>query len=77
LQLSDQWWLSIPLLLVGTLAFLSIGLLVGAVAKTEEAAGATANFVVLPMVFLSGSFSPSPSCPPGCRPPARPYRCAT
>jgi ABC-2 type transport system permease protein len=56
LRLSAQWWLAIPLLAIGTLAFLSIGLLVGAVARTEEAAGALANFVVLPMAFLSGSF---------------------
>ena len=56
LQLSDQWWLAIPLLLVGTISCLSIGLLVGAVARTEEAAGALANFVTLPMAFLSGSF---------------------
>jgi hypothetical protein len=34
----------------------SIGLLVGAVARTEEAATAMANLVVLPMAFLSGSF---------------------
>jgi ABC-2 type transport system permease protein len=56
LQLAERWWLAIPLLVAGTLSFLSIGLLVGAVAKTEEAAGALANFVVLPMAFLSGSF---------------------
>lgn len=56
LKLSDQWWLAIPFLLVGTLSCLSIGLLVGAVAKTEEAAQAMANFVVLPMAFLSGTF---------------------
>jgi ABC-2 type transport system permease protein len=56
LQLSDSWWLAIPLLLAGTLAFLSIGLLVGAIAKTEEAASAMANFIVLPMAFLSGTF---------------------
>ena len=56
LQLSDQWWLAIPLLLVGTISCLSIGLLVGAVARTEESAGALANFVTLPMAFLSGSF---------------------
>ena len=64
LQLSAQWWLAIPLLLVGTLSFLSIGLLVGAIAKTEEAAGAIANFVVLPMVFLSGNFFPVSQLPP-------------
>jgi ABC-2 type transport system permease protein len=56
LRLTGQWWWSIPLLAVGTLAFLSIGLLVGAVAKTEEAASALANFLVLPMAFLSGTF---------------------
>lgn len=56
LRLSDQWWLAIPLLVAGTLSFLSIGLLVGAVARTEEAAGALADFVVLPMAFLSGGF---------------------
>jgi ABC-2 type transport system permease protein len=56
LKLSGSWWLAIPLLLVGTLAFLSVGLLVGAIAKTEEAASAMANFVVLPMAFLSGTF---------------------
>jgi ABC-2 type transport system permease protein len=54
LRLSAQWWLAIPLPAVGTLAFLSIGLLVGTVARTEEAAAAVANFVVLPMAFLSG-----------------------
>ncbi len=56
LQLSGSWWLVLPLLVAGTLSFLSIGLLVGAIAKTEEAATAMANFVVLPMAFLSGSF---------------------
>lgn len=56
LQLSGQWWLMVPVLLAGTLAFLAIGLLVGAVSKTEEAATAIANFVVLPMAFLSGTF---------------------
>jgi len=56
LRLSGQWWLAIPLLAVGTISFLSIGLLVGAVARTEEAATAMANLVVLPMAFLSGSF---------------------
>ncbi len=56
LQLSAQTWLVIPLLISGTLAFLAIGLLVGAIAKTEESGNAMANFVVLPMAFLSGTF---------------------
>jgi len=46
----------LPVLVCGTLSFLSIGLLVGSIAKTEEAASAMANFIVLPMAFLSGTF---------------------
>ncbi len=56
LKLAGNWWLALPLLILGTLAFLSIGLFVGAIAKTEEAASALSNFIVLPMAFLSGTF---------------------
>ncbi len=63
LKLDAQAWLIIPLLTCGTLAFLSIGLLVGSVAKTEESGNALANFVVLPMAFLSGTFFNISSAP--------------
>lgn len=63
LELSGWWWLAIPLLAAGTLAFLSLGLLAGAVARTVEAAVAIANIVVLPMAFLSGSFFPLDAAP--------------
>ena len=56
LQLRGQWWLLVPLLVAGTLAFMSVGLLVGSLARTEEAASAAVNLVVLPMAFLSGVF---------------------
>lgn len=56
LKLTGWWPMVFPLTLVGTLAFLSIGLLAGSVAKTEEAAVGLANVIVLPMAFLSGSF---------------------
>jgi ABC-2 type transport system permease protein len=56
LQLTGWWWLSVPLLVLGTLCFMSLGLLAGAVAKTTEGAVNMANFLVLPMAFLSGSF---------------------
>jgi ABC-2 type transport system permease protein len=56
LQLTGWWPMIIPLLICGTLAFMSIGLLAGSVAKTEEAAIGISNFVVLPMAFLAGSF---------------------
>lgn len=67
LQLAGSWWLALPLLVAGTLAFLSIGLLVGSIAKTEEAASAMANFVVLPMAFLSGTFFDISAAPPWLR----------
>ncbi len=63
LQLTGYWWLGIPLLVSGTLAFMSIGLLAGAVAKTPEGAVNMANFIVLPMAFLSGSFFPLEGAP--------------
>ncbi len=56
LKLTGSWPMVLPLVLAGTLSFMSIGLLAGSVAKTEEGAVGLANFVVLPMAFLSGSF---------------------
>lgn len=58
LKLSDYWWMAIPVVACGTLAFLSIGLLVGSVAKTQQAATAIANMIILPMAFLGGAFIP-------------------
>ncbi|MEU0882130.1 ABC transporter permease [Lentzea sp. NPDC005914] len=63
LKLAGSWWLAIPLLLLGTIAFFALGMLVGAFAKTEEAASAAANIVVLPMAFLSGTFFPVDQAP--------------
>ncbi|MET8761395.1 ABC transporter permease [Lentzea sp. NPDC004782] len=63
LRLSGSWWLAIPLLLLGTIAFFALGMLVGAFAKTEEAASAAANIVVLPMAFMSGTFFPIDQAP--------------
>jgi ABC-2 type transport system permease protein len=56
LTLSGSWWLSVPLLIAGTLSFMAIGLFCGAVARTAEGAVNMANIIVLPMAFLSGSF---------------------
>ena len=58
LQLTAAWWMAIPVLFCGTLAFMSIGLLVGSFAKTQQAATAIANLIVLPMAFLGGAFIP-------------------
>jgi ABC-2 type transport system permease protein len=63
LVLSGSWWMSIPLLVAGTLCFMAIGLLAGAVTTTVEGAVNAANFIVLPMAFLSGSFFPLDAAP--------------
>ncbi len=52
LQLRGSWWLALPLLIAGTLAFLA-----------EEAASAAVNLIVLPMAFLSGVFFPIDDMP--------------
>jgi ABC-2 type transport system permease protein len=58
LKLSADWWMSIPVVICGTLAFMAIGLLVGSFAKTQQAATAVANVIILPMAFLGGAFIP-------------------
>lgn len=67
LQLKGTWWMAIPVFLLGVTAFFAVGMLVGSFAKTEEAATATANIVVLPMAFLSGTFFPIDAAPPWLR----------
>jgi ABC-2 type transport system permease protein len=58
LRLTGSWPMAIPITLAGALAFLSVGLLCGAIAKTSEAASGMANLITLPMAFLSGAFIP-------------------
>lgn len=58
LQLTGSWWMALPLVMAGTLTFMSIGLLTGSLASSAEAASAATNLIVLPMAFLSGSFIP-------------------
>jgi len=63
LRLTGSWWMAIPLVAMGTLCFMALGLLAGALAKTTEGAVNMANFFVLPMAFLSGSFFPLDAAP--------------
>ncbi|HTP16112.1 MAG TPA: ABC transporter permease [Streptosporangiaceae bacterium] len=58
LKLTASWWMAIPVVICGTLAFMSIGLFVGAIAKTQQAATSVANLIILPMAFLGGAFIP-------------------
>ena len=63
LKLTGSWWTALPLLICGTLAFMAMGLLAGSISKTVEGATGLANFLVLPMAFLSGSFFPLSDAP--------------
>jgi ABC-2 type transport system permease protein len=58
LRLASYWWMAVPIVICGTLAFMAIGLLVGAFARTQQAATAVANLIILPMAFLGGAFIP-------------------
>jgi len=64
LTLTGSWWMAVPTLVVGTLCFMALGLLAGALTTTTEGAVNAANFMVLPMAFLSGSFFPLDAAPP-------------
>ncbi|MFL5910813.1 MAG: ABC transporter permease [Gaiellaceae bacterium] len=63
LKLAHYWWMAIPMVLCGVLAFLAIGMLIGAWAKTQETAQSVTQMVVLPMAFLGGSFFPIDQAP--------------
>jgi ABC-2 type transport system permease protein len=63
LRLTGDWWLVIPLVLCATWAFMAIGLVTGALAKTEEAANGINQVIILPMSFLSGAFFPLDNTP--------------
>jgi ABC-2 type transport system permease protein len=63
LQLNGSWWMSVPILVSGTLSFMALGLLAGALGRSTEGAVNMANFLVLPMAFLSGSFFPIDAMP--------------
>jgi len=58
LKLTHWWWMAIPIVIAGALTFLSIGLLAGSITRTEQAATALANLIILPMAFLGGAFVP-------------------
>lgn len=63
LKLTGNWWLIVPLVLCSTIAFMSIGLVTGAFAKTEEAANGINQLIILPMSFLGGAFFPLDNAP--------------
>ncbi|MEV6954468.1 ABC transporter permease [Streptomyces sp. NPDC051183] len=63
LELDGRWPLVLPALVLGTTAFMAIGVIVGTYANTPEAVAAIANCLMVPMAFLSGSFLPMDMMP--------------
>jgi len=55
----------LPFLLVGPVFFVALGMLSGSVTRTPETAAIVGNVVTFPMMFLSGTFFPVSSFPPG------------
>jgi ABC-2 type transport system permease protein len=58
LELSAWTWFAAPLVLLGTLAFLAIGVVIGGIAQTGPGAAGLSNLVTMPMAFVSGAFWP-------------------
>ncbi|MFJ2787377.1 ABC transporter permease [Streptomyces sp. NPDC093249] len=63
LEPASGWPLLIPVLVLGITTFLLLGVIIGSFANTPESVAAVANFLMLPMAFLSGSFFPLDSMP--------------
>jgi ABC-2 type transport system permease protein len=53
----------VPLILVGGVAFIALGMCIGGRVNTEDATAALSNLIVLPMTFLGGVFFPLDSAP--------------
>ncbi len=61
---SAEAWLAMTLLAVmGGALFLSVGLAISGMAKTEDVAAPVSNIIALPMMFLSGVFFPVDTLP--------------
>jgi ABC-2 type transport system permease protein len=53
----------VPLILVGSVSFIALGMCIGGRANTEDATAALSNLIVLPMTFLGGVFFPLSAAP--------------
>ena len=53
----------IPLILLGGVAFIALGMCIGGRANSEDATAALSNLIVLPMTFLGGVFFPLSAAP--------------
>jgi len=59
----DSFLMSIPLMLIISLGIVSIGLIIASFIETFENFGVIMNFLVFPLIFLSGAFFPLAEAP--------------
>ncbi len=62
-QMVGNWFSFCGIVILGAFVFTSLGYLVAAFVKTEEAAGPVLNVITMPMMFLSGTFFEVTSIP--------------
>ncbi|WP_432064966.1 ABC transporter permease [Streptomyces sp. C10-9-1] len=60
---AGRWPLLVPVLALGVTTFMLLGVVIGSIADTPESVAGIANFLMLPMAFLSGSFFPLDAMP--------------
>ncbi|MCQ6561496.1 ABC transporter permease [Paenibacillus mendelii] len=62
-QVRGSWGTLLFFVIIGTLAFMSIGFIVASLARTPESANPIAAFLSFPMMFLGGVFFPIKNMP--------------
>ncbi len=62
-QVNGSWLLLLFFVVLGTLAFMSIGFIIAGLAKNPESAGPIAGIISFPLMFLGGVFFPISSMP--------------
>ncbi|PFG03580.1 ABC transporter permease [Bacillus sp. es.034] len=63
INVAGSWLAMIFFIILGTLAFMSLGFIIAGMAKNPESAGPIAGFVTFPMLFLGGVFFPINNMP--------------
>lgn len=63
MALTGWWWVSIPLVLLGSISFLTIGVAVGSIVQTSAGSAGISNLIVMPLAFASGAFFPLSDSP--------------
>jgi ABC-2 type transport system permease protein len=63
INVAGSWLALIFFIVLGTLAFMSIGFIIAGMAKNPESAGPIAGFVSFPLLFLGGVFFPINNMP--------------